>query len=240
MTADDTAALLLEDLTLLRAADQLGGLMVDDARSVVGALRSFHEHWRPIVARPDNPTENLGVRRSMVAAFSPTTLERGLEALHRRWAAVDRDLIGQFEGLVANGARLIEAFTVAAGDDSTDTGATLCHGDPRADNLCFEPDGTVVLYDWQQLAVQFAEADLAWLLATSLTPDIRRANESALIGHYGADPERYRLGLVLPGMAALLLAQRQADREQTRRFITASLIRIGTALADHGVPSTAS
>ena len=81
-----------------------------------------------------------------------------------------------------------------------------------------------MLFDWQQIAVQFGEADLAWLMATSLDPEVRRAGHEDLVGAYGADIDRLRLGFVLPGLAALMLAQRTADHPRTRRFIATSLI----------------
>ena len=113
---------------------------------------------------------------------------------------------------------------------------TLCHGDPRADNLAFDADGIPVLYDWQQLAVQFGAADLAWLVSTSLTPATRRDSLEDIIEVYGTTIDELRLGLVLPGLAVLLLCQRETADDRTRRFIAASITRIGSALVDLDVP----
>ena len=112
------------------------------------------------------------------------------------------------------------------------SGATLCHGDPRADNLAFDRAGAPVVFDWQQLAVQLPEADLAWLAATSLTVETRRAVERDLVAGYGTTMDRYRLGFVLPGLAVLLLAQREIDSDRTAAFVAASLHRIATAVSD--------
>jgi hypothetical protein len=134
----------------------------------------------------------------------------------------------------------------------------LCHGDPRADNLVFRESGSrekgnretagrqatdrpaaghqptdqVVLFDWQQMAIQFGEADVAWLAATSLDVEVRRRTERDLVEGYGGSFDRYRLGLALPGLTVLLLAQREATTERTGRFIATSLQRIGAAIAD--------
>ena len=231
---DRTAAFLIEDLTPLRRVDQLDGLDGPDAMAVAGALTRFHRFWRPQLASPGNIVSRLQVRRSAVAGFAPDALARGLGAVRDRWPDVSSEQVQSFERLLDNAAALIDAFTATAKRDPT-----LCHGDPRADNLSFAGDGSAVLFDWQQIAVQFGEADLAWLTATSLTPEVRRACHEDLLDRCEADADRFRLGLVLPGLAALLLAQRKADHERTRRFISTSLNRIATALADHDVATAA-
>ena len=119
-------------------------------------------------------------------------------------------------------------------------GQTLCHGDPRADNVVFAEDDRAVLFDWQQMAVQFGEADLAWLLSTSTTPETRRDVEADVIASYALARgqnaattwERYRLGMVLPGLAVLFLAQRETADERTEQLIATSLERIGIAVDD--------
>jgi hypothetical protein len=217
----DRAGFVLEDLGPLRAVDQLDGLAPEDCLAVSHALHRFHRHWQD----PARHT-GLGVRHATPAAIAPDALARGLQALAGRWAAdLDAARLRAFRGLVARRQALVEAF-VRAGPP------TLCHGDPRADNLVFSPQGAPVLFDWQQLAVQFGAADLAWLAATSLTPATRRQVERDLVDGYGAAFDQYRLGFVLPGLAVLLLAQRDTPDERTRRFVATSLDRIATALID--------
>ena len=87
------------------------------------------------------------------------------------------------------------------------------------------------------MAVQFGEADLAWLAATSLTVETRRQVEADLIAAAGGNPERYRLGLALPGLAVLLLAPRELPSERAERFVAVSLQRIAAALADNETAS---
>lgn len=234
LTADDTAAFLLEDLTPLRRVDQLDGLDATDTAAVVDALARFHRYWRTRIDMAGNPVEQLAIRRSTVSGFSLDSVANGLDVVRARWVEVAPSEIEAFDRLVANAPALIQAFgTVAAGE------ATLCHGDPRADNLCFTDDGSAVLFDWQQIAVQFGEADLAWLMATSLDPDVRRACADDIVCGHGGDIGRFRLGLVLPGLAALLLAQREAGHERTQRFISTSLRRIAVALIDYEVATAA-
>lgn len=227
---DGTCALLLEDLSPYRAADQLDGLGVSDALAVAGALQRLHRSW-------DEPARlaELTVRRNTVAGFAPEALERGLAALASTWAdEVSEEQRATFRRLVAARPGLVERFEAAV--------PTLCHGDPRADNLVFDDRGdaagngdqetSVILFDWQQLAVQFGEADLAWLAATSVTTPVRQTLDEPMVSTYGGDIDRYRLGFALPGLAVLMLAQRDFPTERARRFVAVSLQRIAAALDD--------
>lgn len=234
VTADRTSAFLIEDLTPLRRVDQLDGLDSTDAAAVAEALGRFHKVWRRRIAIPDSIVERLAIRRSSVAGFSPEALARGLMAVSERWVEVTAEETGAFRRLLDNSPALVDAFSTA-----TERDPTLCHGDPRADNLSFADDGSTVLFDWQQIAIQFGEADLAWLAATSLTADVRRACHNDLLCHGEGDADLFRLGMVLPGLAALLLAQREANHPRTQRFISTSLRRIATALADYDVATAA-
>ena len=213
------ASFVLEDLSGLRVVDQLDGLPPGDALAVAGALARFHRHW----ARPDRH-RNLPLRRAVPAAIPAEALTRGLAALDERWGdVVDGAQRAVFARLVARRAELVAAFTAGP--------VTVCHGDPRADNVAFAPSGPV-LFDWQQPALQTGAADVAWLAATSLNPETRRALDADLAAAGGCTLDAYRTGLLLPGLAVLLLAQRAADSKRTARFIATSLHRIATAVAD--------
>lgn len=214
------ASFVLEDLSGLRAVDQLDGLPADDALAVAETLARFHRHW----ADPDRH-RNLPLRRTVPAGIPAEALARGLTALEERWAdVVDTAQRAVFARLVARRAELVAAFAAARPP-------TVCHGDPRADNVAFGPAGPV-LFDWQQPAIQLGAADVAWLAATSLTPETRRTLDADLAAAGSCTVDAYRTGLLLPGLAVLLLAQRAADSERTARFIATSLRRIATAAAD--------
>ena len=225
--ADGTSLLLLEDLSPFRAADQLDGLAAGDALEVVSALSRLHQSWQEPGRLAD-----LAVRRNTVAGFAPDALERGLKALTSKWGdEVSQQQRETFSRLVRARQGLVERFEAET--------PTLCHGDPRADNLAFDdrasqPDGSgsVILFDWQQLAVQFGEADVAWLAATSLAAPVRRTLDEPMIAAYRGDMDRYRLGFALPGLAVLMLAQREFPTERAKRFVSISLQRIAAALDD--------
>lgn len=226
----DGTTLLLEDLTGHRVVDQLDGLGADDAVAIADELATFHRHWH---RHPE--LDRLDIRRSTPSALPPAALDAGLSALRSRWVDATDDLrLATFEAMVARRAELVERFSSAPAP-------TLCHGDPRADNLAFDPapGGRPILFDWQQVAIQAGEADVAWLAATSLEVDRRRAVEEQLLAAYGSTIDRYRVGLILPGLAVLLLAQRRAADERTSRFIATSIDRIGAAITDLEVPALA-
>ena len=230
-----TAAFLLEDLTANRFVDQLDGLSPADVIAVAQALARHHHHWIDALGEANNPVAAHNVREATVALLAPERLDTGLSCLRDHWPEVDQQAVDAFANVLANRERLVDLFT-QAGSGSSGV-ATLCHGDPRADNLCFANSGAPMLFDWQQIAVQFGEADLAWLAATSITPTVRRQCDEDLVTAGNGDWQRFRLGFVLPGLAALMLAQRVADHPRARTFIASSLSRIGAALADYDVAS---
>ncbi len=222
---DDTCSLLMEDLSNHRAFDQLVGLPGQVAVAVAADLARFHAGWAD-----DSRLATIPVRRNTIAGLAEPALSAGLAALDTTWADVlSDDDRAQYRRLLAKRDALVARFEAEP--------ATLCHGDPRADNFVFDADDRMVLFDWQQMAVQFGEADLAWLSATSMEIDVRRDVEWSMVEAYGGRDERYRLGMALPGLTVLLLAQRQAGTERTRRFIAASLTRIAAALRDLEVAS---
>ncbi|MEM7337531.1 MAG: phosphotransferase [Actinomycetota bacterium] len=218
------ASFVLEDLTPYRAVDQMAGLPAPAALAVTSALRAFHDHWTQR-ATP------AGLRANTPATLAPEALDKGIAALATVWAGdLDPVVRRSFERLVDRRQQAVAAFT-AAGPP------TLCHGDPRADNVVFADQWHPIVFDWQQIAIQAGAADIAWLAATSTTVEVRRTVDHDLIAAYGTTPDAYRAGLVLPGLAVLLLAQRHADSERTRTFIATSLHRIGHALSDWDVGS---
>ncbi len=222
--AGSSISFLFEDLGHRRAVDQLDGLGREDTIAVVSALAHLHA-WQP--AQPPD------IRVCTPALFDPEALERGLDLLEPRWG-LTADITAAFRHLLDRRTILIESFAALP--------STLCHGDVRADNLVFDPDGVPVLFDWQQIAWQTGAADVAWLLATSLEPEVRRAVRHEVTSAYAQARDTtdeladaaIRLGYVLPGLAVLMLAQRASTNERTRAFIRTSVERIGLAVVEDG------
>ena len=64
----------------------------------------------------------------------------------------------------------------------------IIHGDYRLDNLMFGvAHDDVVAVDWQTLAIGPPARDLAYFLGTSVTEDVRRTIEEAVVAAYHAD-----------------------------------------------------
>ncbi len=226
IASDDSGrpAFVLEDLSAHRWSDQLDGLSDQDVRAVVAELIALHMTWTDA-----STLATIDVRRSTPSLLSDDGIDAGLLALER--LAVEPTHRAAFTRLADVRAAAVRSF-------NEEGGATLCHGDPRADNVAFDATGRAVLFDWQQMAIQFGEADLAWLMATSVTPAVRSAIESDVVASYaiarGQDAattwRRYVLGMVLPGLSVLFLAQRSSADDRTRQFIDLSIQRIATAV----------
>lgn len=212
-------ALLLEDLTPLRSPDQLVGLSEPDALMIADSLGRFHRHW----ADRQSQLDRLQLRRQVLANINGGSVRSGLQQLRHRWSQhLDPGTLVAYEQLAASADDLADVV----GPE------TLCHGDPRADNMAFNPSGEPILFDWQQVAVQPGEYDLAWLAATSLTTEVRRRSERDMVTAYNGHFDRYRAGFVIPGLMVLLLIQRQLPTPRLEKLATISLQRIGCALVD--------
>jgi len=232
----DLPALVLQDLSSFRHADQVEGLSNADLRAVAVELTALHTAW---AGRPE--LADLTVRRSAPAHLPPVGIERGVALLDTRWSDVSGERRSALQALSAHRHDAVEIF-VSEGE------TTLCHGDPRGDNVAFDHDGRAVLFDWQQMAIQFGEADVSWLLATSVDRDTRRSAEGDVLASYAMARHqdaattwrRYVVGMTLPGLAVLLLAQRDVDDERSERFIRTSIERIADAIIDLRVTDTVS
>ncbi len=64
------------------------------------------------------------------------------------------------------------------------TPVTLCHGDPRSDNLIFMADGEVVLLDWSLAAYAHPGYDVGYLLSSAVEPEDASTVGVKLIAHY--------------------------------------------------------
>lgn len=221
-------AFVLQDLSNFRHVDQVGGLTDADLRAVTAELIALHTAW----AEHDE-LHSLPVRHQAPAHFPKEAIERGAAILDVRWRSVSAERRSSLQALAAIHQTAVEAF-------SNEGGATLCHGDPRGDNIAFDADGRAILFDWQQIAVQIGEADLAWLLATSADTASRRNIEGDLVASYAMARHqdaattwrRYVVGTTLPGLAVMLLAQRDVDDERSERFVRTSIERIADAVTD--------
>lgn len=221
-------SLVIQDLSGLRHIDQIDGLDDGDIRAITAELIALHSSW---AGRPE--LDALDVRRSTPSHLPSEGIERGAAILDSRWADISSERRSALQVLASHREHAVRAF-------NAEEGPTLCHGDPRGDNVAFDRDGRAILFDWQQVAIQLGEADLAWLLATSVNRETRRSLEGDIVASYAMarhqDAEttwrRYVKGMVLPGLAVLLLAQRATDDDRSHRFVRTSIERIADAVID--------
>nr|ACO31281.1 PtmR3 [Streptomyces platensis] len=169
--------LLMEDLTA-RGCDwgAAGQLLTPDAvAGVLSELAALHARFRDPVRRGGLSW----VRRCAAPAGSTTYAyaRRGAEAV---CAAADR---AGPAGEEAGPESWMAAFArLTAFDDAVRP--TLLHGDPHPGNLAFVPGGRPVLADWQAARRGHWAHDVAYLLASALSPGDRAAHERDLLAGY--------------------------------------------------------
>jgi hypothetical protein len=184
--------LLLEDVAVARAGDQVAGLSARQAAEALAAIVPLHAHWwrSPRLERgwlTDHPG-------------GATALE---DTVRRSWPAYAAFAAGAltWESL-AVGEALTRALP-ALRRRAAGRAPTLVHGDLRADNILFGAD-PVCLVDWQLAARAPGAFDVAFLLTSSLTPAVRRAHEEDLL-------RDYHRRLVQAGVADYPLSECVAD-----------------------------
>ena len=170
--------LLLEDLSPAAIGDQLKGLSFDEAAMAVTAIAAFHARWWR--------SPELDGHDWMLTINCPQM--KSLEPIYQQcWQPV-LDFTGERMSpeFRQTGDRM--ATRVAALMDlNAARSRTAIHGDYRADNLFFgEPGGDLPLAvaDWQILMKGNGAFDVAYLLAGSLTVEMRRRYEMELLRLY--------------------------------------------------------
>jgi hypothetical protein len=190
--------LLMEDLAPAEQGDQLAGVTPAQAQVVMDEAAKLHaSHWGDDAL--DEFSWLLGSRASGSRLTGPATMQAAWDAFRERYAerlapqAVD---VGRY--FVERNARFHE---LGEGPHS------LCHNDFRPDNMMFAtPAGgrPLTVLDWQSVSYSSGPTDVGYFLAGALPPDVRRANEAALLG-------RYHGGLLAGGVKGYDLRALQRD-----------------------------
>jgi hypothetical protein len=127
----------------------------------------------------------------------------------------------------------------------------LVHGDYRLDNLMFTPGGgpgQVAALDWQTLSLALPARDLAYLVATSLEPDVRREVERDVVaahhrrlvelgvGGYDLETcwEDYRFAQLQAPLVAVFGCAYGTRTERGDRMFAAMVRRSAAAIRDLG------
>lgn len=169
--------LVLESMLPAASSDQLVGLSPALAALALRELAGLHApYWgRP---QPDALSflgDVADELRPMFQAIIPILFTGFLDRYGDQVATPSRAVV---EWLIPR----LSAYLAGRGGPST-----VIHGDFRTDNLLFGGRGGEVpmaTVDWQTLGHGAAALDVAYLLTTSLEPDVRRAREHELLGEY--------------------------------------------------------
>ena len=166
--------LVLEDLGNLTAADQVRGATPEQARRAVREVAGLHgRYWDRVEQLPAVFREMLAPRVwSALQVSYLLGLPRSLSLLSASWPEEVRDLAEEY------GLRLVDHL-----GQLVEEPLTLVHGDYRLDNMFFDGDGLTVV-DWQNSAVANGLYDVAYFLAGSVAPEVRRAVERDALLEY--------------------------------------------------------
>lgn len=169
-------AVLLEDLSGLSVGDQLSDL---PTTTLTAARRQLALLQAPFWDDPELAGTPWLHRRLGVEI--PAIVER----MQNSWAHSRGYLAEDFDDEERD---QIDRFVAGAGEWAASlTGPfTLTHHDFRVDNLLFGPDRLVVL-DWQTVGWGPPMFDVAYLLGTSVSPEVRRRIERDQVAGHVAD-----------------------------------------------------
>jgi Ecdysteroid kinase-like family len=171
----DGFTLVLEDLAPAQPGDQIAGCSVDQARAAAVNVAGLHAPtWNdPSLRELDWLIPDLAAYPEFAAAFLVDATTQFLDryAVSRDTAATLRRFADRFAGW-------------ATGRPAP---FAMLHSDYRLDNLLFaESDAPqpVVAVDWQVVTVGSPLRDVAFLVATGLSTESRRAGEKGIVEAY--------------------------------------------------------
>ncbi|HYD09003.1 MAG TPA: phosphotransferase, partial [Acidimicrobiales bacterium] len=153
--------LVMEDLGGMRLVDQVEGMAIADAERAVDELAAWHAQWW---GRGDDLAAR-GLTVSLADPIYPAILPM---VWGEGWDKVTSSMDVP-EPIRRVGPRWPDVFArllteLAAGPN------TMTHGDYRADNILFAPDGSVALLDFQLIGTGSAAYDLAYFVTQSVEP----------------------------------------------------------------------
>ena len=163
--------LVMEDLGAMRPVDQLAGMAIDDAERAVDGLAAWHSVWWR--------KADVLAERSITVSLADPIYPAVLPAVFREgWAKVTSHMTVP-DAILEVGPHL--AGAVPGLLDALGRGpSTMVHGDYRADNILFAPDGSVCLVDFQLIGTGRGAYDLAYFVTQSLARDVAADHERAL------------------------------------------------------------
>jgi aminoglycoside/choline kinase family phosphotransferase len=189
------AVLILEDLTGLRAGDQLEGGDARDWGLAIDGLAQLHASaWQ----REDWLSRDWVARMRPNVRLNQALFSRNYKRMSKVWTdrlGDDGRRVGEW--IIEHGIPMMEALTSVPD--------TFCHGDYRLDNLFFDDTrDEVVMLDWQLPTRGPGVFDLAYFLSGVMLPDVDTEQEETWV-------RRYHDGLLSHGVSDYTWAACIAD-----------------------------
>jgi len=169
-----TFTLLLEDLSPAAQGDQILGCTPLQAELAVVNVAGLH------APRWSDPSL-IGVGGLTLAGSDDAVLLDAvlLDALEKVLSTLGNLVATEDARTLREVAPYAGRWSVAHADRFS-----LVHGDYRLDNLLFHEDGRLWAVDWQTLALGLPVRDVAFMVASGLTPEDRRVHEGAIVAAY--------------------------------------------------------
>lgn len=171
--------LVLADVTEQgsRAGTAGDTLDIQQASTAVGQLARFHARfWQDITLTTSYPWLADSVRQLedlLGSALAVPLMRRGLS---KAGSLIPAELHGPALRYAQN-RRKAMAFL-------NDAPQTVTHHDCHPGNLFWQKDGSVGFLDWQLVRLGEGIGDIAYLLTTTLAPELRRQHEAGLLAQY--------------------------------------------------------
>jgi len=178
MVAPDRSncCLVIEDLSALSQADAATGATWEQALEALDQLAAFHATWY------DSP-ELEAMSETFITFQNPIHLA-ALPGIHTEaWPACKEQA-----------ADLLPPEIIGFGDtwadclpkmlDVVSSSPSILHGDWRTDNMFFDDDGRMVIFDFQIAAIGNGAYDLAYFISQSLERSTRAGREREMVERY--------------------------------------------------------
>jgi Ecdysteroid kinase-like family len=238
--------LVMEDIVGSRCPNQIEGISVIDAERIIDTVSALHVHfwnndelfgldWLP----PMNNPLYKGAKDLAIAKW---------EGFQTRFGSrVDPKVLDAVGRVIPKYPEMLD-WWIGQGHP------TFTHTDCRAENYLFGGSaGTdaVTMVDFQLCTRHVGAWDLANLVAGSLTPEVRRANETALVERYHANIvsggitdydlatcwRHYRASLLQQAFSSVVVSDLDPSNERGAELLEQLFMRPWLAAADHDVAS---
>lgn len=168
--------LLLEDLASFgRLGDQVRACTLPEATAAIETLARFHAWSWEAPRLTSTPWLQMGidiVEGALTQAY-PHAWQTTIDVFGDEMTPAIRDVIPT---LGERGMKLMDRYRGGP--------FTIIHGDYRADNLLFAPDGGIAVLDWQSPNKSFAAYDVAYFISGSIDESMMRSEGEQLLRAY--------------------------------------------------------